>query len=782
MEGPLKRKRSRVHSNFIDGISNKMQRVLDIDNSNYTMVSPLHRDYDNGKKYTIYNERYTITKDHELYDLFVSCSILSNELYNHLMLVERGRFLNNKTVYFHQDLKKYIYDRIKWRKDDNYAHYLTPQDHQLLWCFDRVPEDTRLGTVYDAADRWYKFMDEEYHMQKYYKEHGNEISYDLFTSMLPKLPRTKMGVDRRRSFTINPNKIVVSKNPHYVEKRNRKNYKNGSRRTIENYCSLIKLPGKMIPNTYKGKLNNFYIPTMQEHKRDIVEIRVTPNRGIFNVDIKYRIQQMTKKPTHNSYDCYGFDTNRIAGIDFGLDNLMAVANNVGAAPLLIKGKSLVAMNTYYNEHIYHLLHNCGLGRYRHTKQTICLDQRRMNKMHNMMNNAVVKLISYLDLIQCKTLVLGINSSLYDGFLKEKDLVDRRPLDFNYLIRRIYRACKRSNINVVTVGESYTSITSILDNQLPTKENKEPYRRVTNRLYMTQNFGIINADVNSAMQIICKYKKDAFHKVFKKCGIDMIYTNNMSDAPILHKKGVYHTHITKDYNPLEYESAYQYYRLKTEYDDPAGSAAYHMNIATSMLRHLPIKFYRWILTSRYEWQLSKVPVHNNFIDQWLDLDVNYTTIIGPNNYHVSRYSYCRAMFMEYLIRSAKTRPLHKKYITTVFGTKVRSIVRQLQIDRQLEEVYPHYNIKESAAPMLRGKPGAGMLQPVSVEINDASIVSIVDKRHRICLPKSYIEASSNSSYTLTSIDKMINSANYNRGIDKNTYKAFDPFVDKKKPVR
>ena len=796
MDNQNKRKSSKIRSKFITNTSSKMEMVFDIDHCNYTMVSALNDDYDNGKNYAIYNERYTITKDHQLYKLFVACSIQSNELYNYMNRIERKRFLDKHTVYFHQDLKTYIYDRLSWRSNTNslYHGLLKDEDFKMMRSFDRMPACLRLGTVYDAADRWYKFMNEEYQMLDYYNKHGDTISDDLFRSMLPKLPKTKLGINRRRSFTIDPNKIKVVRNPKYIEKYKRANYKNGSRNTIENYTSLIKLPADMlnaldnttVHKTIKelnqlSKRYDLTIPTMQGQKSKIVEIRVTPNRGIFNIDIKYRIQQM-KRPTSNSYDSYGFDTSRIAGIDFGLDNLMAVANNVGAAPLLIKGKSLVAMNTYYNEKIYHLMYECGLNSHRLTNQISRLDNRRMNKMHNMMNNAVIKLVSYLDLLQCKTLVLGINDSLFNGFLKEGELVNKRPLDFNYLIRRIYNACKKSNINVVTVDEYYTSITSILDNQLPVKENKEAYRRVTNRLYITQNFGLINADVNSAMQIICKYKKDAFYKVFKKCGIDMIYNNNMSGAPIIHKHSSYHTHIVRDPSAGEYEIVRQFYRPKTEYDDPAGSASYYKAIPHSMLKDLPINYYRWVIGSHNEWRMSKVPYHYSMMEQWLDLDVQYSTILFSRSHlNISRYLYCQVMFDEYRIRCGKMPRFyhHKKKHVTIDGEKYKSTGRALEIQKLLDDMYPKYSIKQTAAPILKGLPGAGMLQPVSVEISDAKTLCILDNRRRICLPCSYIEASSSHSYQLTSVNKMIYSANYNRGIDKNTFKMFDPYVDKKR---
>ena len=57
--------------------------------------------------------------------------------------------------------------------------------------------------------------------------------------------------------------------------------------------------------------------------------------------------------------------------------------------------------------------------------------------------------------------------------------------------------------MIETEESYTSGTSFLDNELPTKENYRKSRRVKRGLFRSNTGKYINADVNAAFQIIKK---------------------------------------------------------------------------------------------------------------------------------------------------------------------------------------------------------------------------------------------------------------------------------------
>lgn len=757
-----KRKMHFYHSNYTDGVSNIVERVLGVDNPNQTIVSALRNDYDDGKEYMVLNERYTITNDHKLYRLFTRCTVLSNNLYNAAMSIERDRFLKEGKIYLHQELKQYIYDCIEVQRQA----FLPYRESLVVSMFNALPKCVRLGTVYDLADRWYKFLNDEYLVKEYYKRNCNRVSASLIEAMAPVMPRKKKGENRRRSFTIDPNKIKVRNNPQYVNKYRKKQFsRTGSRNTIENYQYLIQLPKEILSAiTYDNTITekDLVIPCKQR-KVSILEVRVTPNRGRFNIDIKYRVQRMTKK-YEKGY--YSIDRDRIAGIDFGLDNLMAVANNVGAAPLLINGKSLVAKNTYYNN----LINNCKeeLKKYSHrvfiSKRIKALEKRRLNIMHNTMNHAVKNLIDYLEVISCRTLVLGISDSLYNGFLSDAEIENFSPVDFEYLVNRISSACRKSNIDVISVNEYYTSTTSILDNRLPTKENSEPYRRVTNRLFMTQNFGIVNCDVNSAMQIICRYKKDAFVKILRHCNVGDIMDKDLSGVPII-KKTITRDIIYRRPNNLPFDNEYCWSTMgpiDDYYIDP-------INVPYSIIKQIPYNIFMQ-MWARGGWYKRYKKVHRSkFLHTFLASDVDTNTILySKSRPYLSRRDFCKLMYIDYLMRtnqytSAKIERIFclrnyyhcpERYFHSKLNT---AIIRELK----------KLGYKETVEPMLKAKgtPMVGMLQPVKIEPSDQLIT---DQRiQRICPPRSFMDIR-NSQLELKHIQHLINEANDNNGITQFTY--------------
>ena len=85
--------------------------------------------------------------------------------------------------------------------------------------------------------------------------------------------------------------------------------------------------------------------------------------------------------------------------------------------------------------------------------------------------------------------------------------------------------KASNlgINVIVTEESYTSGTSFIDREIPTKDNYNKSRRVHRGLFVSNKGIKINADVNGAYQIsirACEYCCAGF-----VCPTGTIYNSN-----------------------------------------------------------------------------------------------------------------------------------------------------------------------------------------------------------------------------------------------------------------
>jgi putative transposase len=75
------------------------------------------------------------------------------------------------------------------------------------------------------------------------------------------------------------------------------------------------------------------------------------------------------------------------------------------------------------------------------------------------------------------------------------------IPYKTLINMIEYKAKLEGIEVRIVSESYTSGTSFLDGEEPTKDYYDKSRRVKRGLFRSNNGILINADINAAYQMI-----------------------------------------------------------------------------------------------------------------------------------------------------------------------------------------------------------------------------------------------------------------------------------------
>ena len=83
------------------------------------------------------------------------------------------------------------------------------------------------------------------------------------------------------------------------------------------------------------------------------------------------------------------------------------------------------------------------------------------------------------------------------------------LPFLMLIEKIKYKAEDVGIEVILTEESYTSGTSFLDNEPPTKEFYNKERRVKRGLFKSNDGKLINADVNGSLQILKKVFPNAY---------------------------------------------------------------------------------------------------------------------------------------------------------------------------------------------------------------------------------------------------------------------------------
>ena len=213
---------------------------------------------------------------------------------------------------------------------------------------------------------------------------------------------------------------------------------------------------------------------------------------------------------------------RILGIDVGVDNFCAVANNFGDIPFLIKGGAIKSMNQNFNKERARLLSEVTKGSdsthsKKETKRLHTLSRKRETRLRDFFYKTAWYLVRYAKQQQAEVIVAGHNEdqkqNICIGRQNNQNFVSIPFCRFLDILR--YTAAK-AGIPVVTREESYTSRASLLDlDAIPaykkgdTTNHTFSGKRVRRGLYKTNSGLFINADINGAGNILRKEYPSAF---------------------------------------------------------------------------------------------------------------------------------------------------------------------------------------------------------------------------------------------------------------------------------
>lgn len=243
---------------------------------------------------------------------------------------------------------------------------------------------------------------------------------------------------------------------------------------------------------------------------------------------------------------------RILGIDVGVDNFCAVANNFGDTPFLIKGGAIKSMNQNFNKERARLLSEVTKGSdsthsVKKTKQLHTLSRRRETRLRDFFYKTAWYLVRYAKRQQVEVIVAGHNEdqkqNICIGRQNNQNFVSIPFCRFLDILR--YTAAK-AGIPVVLREESYTSKASLLDlDAIPAYKKGDTInhtfsgKRVRRGLYKTNSGFFINADINGAGNILRKEYPYAYDGQNMKylCEITEVvsYTDIYAGATSLCKK-------------------------------------------------------------------------------------------------------------------------------------------------------------------------------------------------------------------------------------------------------
>jgi IS605 OrfB family transposase len=226
------------------------------------------------------------------------------------------------------------------------------------------------------------------------------------------------------------------------------------------------------------------------------EARIIPQACCYVLEIVYE-QESQRLTTGEA----------IAGVDLGLNNLMAVTSNqAGVKPLLINGRPLKSINQFYNFRLAKLQSKEA------SRQIRELTHKRNCRGENYLHTASRRVINWCLVHGIGTLIIGKN----EGWKQQIKIGKQNNQQFvniphARLIEMLTYKAELVGIKVVITEESYTSKASALDHDpLPSYGEaltKFSGRRIKRGLYKTATGKPINADINGSLNIARKVIPD-----------------------------------------------------------------------------------------------------------------------------------------------------------------------------------------------------------------------------------------------------------------------------------
>ena len=252
--------------------------------------------------------------------------------------------------------------------------------------------------------------------------------------------------------------------------------------------------------TFENKLS---IKLRTRSAKKICQVVFTPRNNYFLVYVIYEVDDPIISQR----------SNKIAAIDIGLSNLATVTFSEDDDPILYRSdltKITHDFNRITSKYVSILKKtqnkDTSKRRKRYSEKYSGLVEDRLHKI----SRAIINDLSHRGV---STVIVGKNT----GQKINNKLKNFVQVPLFRLIEMIKYKAELAGIAFIQVNESYTSGTSFLDNELPTKEFYNKSRRKFRGLFLSNDSKRINADVNASFQIM------------KKVYTEFVYTNSVKYA-------------------------------------------------------------------------------------------------------------------------------------------------------------------------------------------------------------------------------------------------------------
>ena len=277
--------------------------------------------------------------------------------------------------------------------------------------------------------------------------------------------------------------------------------KSGERFQVIFKNQAVKLRGQTVNIAPRAFENQLSIRLRTNSATKLCQVTFAPRNDYFLVYIIYEADDPVISQA----------SNKVAAIDIGLSNLATVTFSEQYEPILYRS-DLVKINRDFNrlnaDYVSILMKTqnqyTSKRRNRLSEKYAGLIEDRLHKI----SRAIVNDLSHRGV---STVIVGKNTGQKIGN-KLKNFVQ---VPLFRLVAMIKYKTELAGITFIEVNESYTSGTSFLDNELPTKTFYNKDRRKFRGLFISNKLKRINADVNASFQIMKKvYERFAYDSSVK----------------------------------------------------------------------------------------------------------------------------------------------------------------------------------------------------------------------------------------------------------------------------
>lgn len=297
----------------------------------------------------------------------------------------------------------------------------------------------------------------------------------------------------KKEWSKNPHRLLGKPNPpRYLDKE-----KGRYVVTLTNMQSQIK--DEYLYFTFKPfKPFNDLIKVRSKDKH--CETRITPKNGYYLLEVVFQKSVESEREL----------SNRIIGIDIGLNNLCTIQNTFGESPVIINGKPIKSANSYYNSKKSKIQSELmKVNKSNWSNKLSQLTMKRNNKISHYLHKSTKFIKDYCELHNVDTVVIGNNKLWKQDFKKRKNFTQ---LPFEILISQLQYKLREIGIRVIITEESYTSKASFVDGDKMEKSVEFSGKRLKRGLYQTKEGRLINADVNGVSNIIRKVFSDFKYEI------------------------------------------------------------------------------------------------------------------------------------------------------------------------------------------------------------------------------------------------------------------------------